>query len=79
MIKVGQGKLPDTKFHTADMTAFKLSEKFDVILCIFDSVNHLLTFDQWEALFDRAKEHLSAGGVFIVDMNTIAKTVVLQA
>lgn len=40
---------------------------------MFDSVNHLPTFEDWELLFDRVGEHLSESGVFIMDCNTIAK------
>lgn len=55
------------------MTVFELDKKFDVILCIFDSINHLVDFDQWEATFDRVKAHLNDGGIFIVDINTVYK------
>ncbi len=73
MLEIAKSKLPDITFHAADMTSFNLHEKFDVIVCLFDSVNHLLTFELWEALFDRAKEHLNTSGVFIMDINTVQK------
>ena len=38
-----------------------------------DSLNHLGRFEQWEAVFDRAREHLAAGGVFVFDVNTERK------
>jgi predicted TPR repeat methyltransferase len=73
MLKIAREKLPDAELHVADMTDFNLGKKFDVIICLFDSVNHLLSFEQWKALFNRAEEHLSDTGVFIMDINTIAK------
>jgi SAM-dependent methyltransferase len=73
MVMIAQAKLPNVVFHIEDMTSFTLAEKFDVIICVFDSVNHLLLFEQWESLFDRAKLHLNEDGVFIMDVNTISK------
>jgi hypothetical protein len=47
-----------------------LEEHFDVVLCVYDSINHLLQFAEWEAVFDRARAHLDDGGLFIFDVNT---------
>lgn len=73
MLDIARKKLPDAPLHVGDMTNFELDKKFDVILCIFDSINHLVDFDQWESTFDRVKAHLNNGGVFIVDINTVYK------
>lgn len=73
MLDVAAARLPSARLVRADMTAVALAERFDVVLCVFDSINHLLDFAQWEAVFDRAREHLDHGGVFVVDMNTQAK------
>ena len=37
------------------MTRFDLGETFDVVLCVFDSINHLVRFSDWERVFDRAR------------------------
>jgi SAM-dependent methyltransferase len=73
MLEVARAKLTNVPFYEGDMTNFELGTKFDVILCIFDSINHLVEFDQWESTFDRVKAHLNDGGVFIVDINTVYK------
>lgn len=73
MTKMAKQKLPDVNIFVEDMTSFKLQKKFGAIICVFDSVNHLLKFEDWTSLFDRAKEHLTDGGVFIMDVNTIEK------
>jgi len=73
MLDVAKTKLPNVPFYEGDMTKFELDKKFDIILCIFDSINHLVEFDQWEATFDSVKAHLNDSGVFIVDINTIYK------
>jgi predicted TPR repeat methyltransferase len=63
-------KVPGVRLIHGDMTQFSLSERFDVVLCVYDSINHLLNFAQWEELFDRAREHLNDRGIFIFDINT---------
>jgi SAM-dependent methyltransferase len=57
----------------ADMTAFSLGERFDVVICAFDTINHLMHFDLWVKLFERASEHLVADGLFVFDVNTVGK------
>ncbi len=70
MLAVAAEKVPEARLVQADMTEVHIGEAFDVVLCLYDSVNHLLDFSQWEALFDRAREHLSDRGIFVFDINT---------
>jgi SAM-dependent methyltransferase len=73
MLAVAARKLPDARLVRGDMTSVELGETFDVVLCVFDSINHLLRFEEWEAVFDRAHAHLSDGGIFVFDVNTEAQ------
>lgn len=73
MLAVAAKKMPRTRLVRQDMTRLHLSEPFDVVLCVYDSINHLLEFEEWEAVFDRAREHLHTGGIFIFDINTAWK------
>jgi len=70
MLEVAAEKVPGVRLVEADMTRFDLGERFDVVLCVYDSINHLLEFTQWEEVFDRAYEHLNDGGIFVFDINT---------
>lgn len=70
MLAVAREKLPDARLVEGDMTTVDLGETFDVVLCAFDSINHLLHFEEWEAVFDRAHAHLNGGGIFVFDVNT---------
>ena len=70
MLAVAREKLPDARLVEGDMTTVDLGETFDVVLCAFDSINHLLRFEEWEAVFDRALAHLTQGGIFVFDVNT---------
>jgi SAM-dependent methyltransferase len=73
MLEIASRKLPQARLFLEDMTRFDLSETFDVVLCVYDSLNHLVSFEQWEAVFDRAREHLASGGIFVFDVNTERK------
>lgn len=70
MIAIAKQKVPHATFVVGDMTNFSLPQKFDVVLCVFDSINHLTHFTQWKKVFRLAAKHLSADGVFIFDINT---------
>jgi SAM-dependent methyltransferase len=54
-----------------DMRAFSLPEQVDLITCLFDSLNYLLTGEGLQQTFARVAAHLKPGGLFICDMNTI--------
>jgi SAM-dependent methyltransferase len=69
-LEVAGEKLPDARLLAADVRNVALGESFDVVLCVYDTINHLLAFADWEAVFDRAREHLADGGIFVFDMNT---------
>jgi len=73
MLEIAKKKLPEVKFHQDDMTKFFLSKKFDVVICVFDSVNHLLAWQQWVDTFKRASEHLSKGGIFVFDVMSLER------
>jgi SAM-dependent methyltransferase len=73
MLEIASGKVPQARLFLEDMTQFDLGETFDVVLCVYDSLNHLVRFEQWEAVFDRAREHLAPGGIFVFDVNTERK------
>jgi len=72
MLEVAKTKLPEAEFIEGDMSDFNLDRKFDVIVCMFDAINHLKDIDRWEGLFASASRHLNRGGQFIFDTHTIA-------
>jgi SAM-dependent methyltransferase len=73
MLQVAGEHIPPSRLLQADMTTLALGETFDVVLCVYDSINHLGAFGQWQSVFDRAQEHLRAGGIFLFDMNTVRR------
>jgi SAM-dependent methyltransferase len=73
MLEVARRNVPDATFYQGDMSTFSLPMSFDVILCVFDSINHLTSFAQWQSLFQHVDHHLNAQGLFIFDINTLDK------
>lgn len=73
MLAIARAKVPAARFIQADMTTFELGERFDVIICVFDTLNHLLVFDAWISVFDHVREHLTDGGLFIFDVKTVGE------
>ena len=71
MLAIARKKLPGVRLVKSDMRSFDLGERFDAVLCVYDSINHLTRFRDWEAVFRRAREHLNDRGVFVFDINTV--------
>ena len=72
MLAVARGKLPGgTPLYMADMTSFRLSARFDAIVCAYQGVNHLLGLPAWKSFFASAYRHLNPGGVFVFDIATL--------
>ena len=68
MIKEAKKKLPKSQFHVANMCDFKLAQQYDVVTCLYASLNHVLGFDQWCEMFQTALAHLKPGGVLVFDV-----------
>lgn len=73
MLKIARKKVPRCSFYRMDIREFSLDNKFDLIICLYDTLNHLLLFSDWKKLFINVSRHLNAGGLFIFDINTLAK------
>ncbi|MBC8459442.1 MAG: class I SAM-dependent methyltransferase [Deltaproteobacteria bacterium] len=54
--------------HQGDMRDFKLSQKFDLIICPFNTFPMLLSKEERENALRSTHEHLKEGGVFIFDI-----------
>lgn len=73
MIEVAKRRCPTASFYVDDITTFSSTEKFDVVLCVYDTINHLLTLEQWRTLFSNVRSLLANGGLFIFDVNTVGR------
>ena len=70
MLTQARQKNNGVKFIHGDITSVRLNRKYDLVVCFFDSVNHLGGITAVKRLFKTARLHLNQGGCFIFDMLT---------
>jgi len=73
MLAICAAKVPGARLVEGDMRSFDLGARFDVVVCVFDSVNHLLDVASWASLVDCVHRHLTDGGLFVFDVNTVGE------
>jgi len=61
----------DIRLVRSDIRDFTLPEPVDAAVCLYDSVNYLLTADDLVRCFRAVYRCLKSDGVFVFDMNTI--------
>ncbi len=74
MIREARRKCPERAdcFVVADMRRLPPLGTFDLVLCVDDAVNYLLSGDELADMFARVAESLAPGGIFVFDVNTLA-------
>ncbi len=71
MLKIARKKVPNAELHRQNIARLRLTGRYDIVLCIFDTMNHLTRFGDWKSVFRRVRERLSPEGVFLFDINTV--------
>ncbi len=67
MLELAKQKNPDVIFHKMNMLDFKLSQKFDAIICLFSAIGYLRTKEKLNQAVKNVSFHLKNGGIFIVE------------
>jgi SAM-dependent methyltransferase len=70
MIRQARKKFPKGKFIVGDAAEVRLNSKFDMVLLLFDSANHLNSLSHLLRTIKNARGHLKEGGFFIFDFLT---------
>nr|WP_307775179.1 class I SAM-dependent methyltransferase [uncultured Cetobacterium sp.] len=70
MLTIANKKLKNkgVKLFLGDMRDFETDEKYDIIVSLFDTVNHLTSLEDLEDLFLSIKKNLNPNGVYIFDI-----------
>ncbi|MCW5715918.1 MAG: class I SAM-dependent methyltransferase [Bauldia sp.] len=63
-------KAPGARLVEGDVARLALRETFDVVTCLFDSLNYLVGLADLDRALAGARRHLAAGGVFLFDVKT---------
>ncbi len=68
MLTIARKKNPDAEFIVGDMVSLKLEDRFDIVCCFFDSLNHLCSRRDLNSFIGNAAKHLLPGGLFVFDL-----------
>ena len=75
MLKIARKKLKDygkrVNFVQADLTSFKLPQKYNLAVSFYDSINYLLDLEKIGMMFNNVYSSLELGGYVIFDTNTL--------
>ncbi len=74
MLEVARQKLPEVPFLEGTFSHFALPstmpQRFDLVTCLFDSLNNLLEPAALQVALERIYNHLEPGGWLAADLNT---------
>ncbi|WP_424951592.1 class I SAM-dependent DNA methyltransferase [Deinococcus sp.] len=70
MLEVARARLPGVSFVQADLRDFVLPGRFDLLTCVFDSLNNLTEPADLGRALSRMALHLKPGGLLAFDVNT---------
>ncbi len=68
--KARRAKASGLCWKEADMTDFQLGERFELVTCLYDSLNYLLSEQDVARCLEQVREHLEPSGGFIFDITT---------
>ena len=73
MVELARHKVgPMAELHVADMRRLPVFGEFDLITCIDDAINHLLTLGEVADALSGMYDNLAPGGILVFDANTLA-------
>jgi SAM-dependent methyltransferase len=73
MVEIARGKVGDAaSLSVADMRALPRFGEFDLVFCLDDAVNYLLSVDELERSLTGMRANLAHGGLLMFDVNTIS-------
>ena len=74
MLKIARQKSAQSnleiEFRQGDMRDFDLPQKFDTIVCTYDSINYMVNEQEFEVACRNVSNHLGMSGFFIFDVTT---------
>ena len=68
MIEIARSSNPAIAYEVADMITYRPDQKFDLVTCTGDALNHIIDLKNVEKIFQNVYAYLSEGGYFIFDI-----------
>jgi SAM-dependent methyltransferase len=72
MLRYARKNAPSAEFILDDARTFRLTNSFDLVVSMFDSLNHVMTIAELSDVFRNVHDCLKPNGLFLFDMNTEA-------
>lgn len=69
LLKYARGNSPNTRFVHEDARTFQMENQFHAVVCMYDSLNHVIRLEQLKMVFKNVANALKARGWFVFDMN----------
>src|SRR4029453_3224280 len=66
-VRIAEQKHPAGRFFVADMSDFRLSQRYNALLCLFGSIGYLQTLDRVLRAFTCFRDHMTADGIIVVE------------
>jgi ubiquinone/menaquinone biosynthesis C-methylase UbiE len=60
----------NVQFSEGEMQNFDLNQRFDAVICTYDSINYALNEEELANVFRNVSNHLEPSGLFIFDVTT---------
>jgi len=70
-LRFARRNAPKARLRRADIRSFALGREFDVVTCLFDSLNYVTKLGEVARVFRNVRRHLADGGLFAFDVNTL--------
>jgi SAM-dependent methyltransferase len=72
MLSYARQNAPNVHFILSDARSFMTDTAFDAVVCVFDSLNHVMSIDELGSVFSSVYRVLKKDGTFLFDLNTEA-------
>ncbi len=73
MLRMARKRVPKEAFIHCDVRCFRQENSFNGAICLYDSLNHIMSIDDLKAVFCNVLHSLVRGGRFGFDLNTESK------
>jgi len=69
MLRYARKNAPEVEFILDDARSFRLRHRYDAVVCVFDSLNHVQSIDEMGRVFRCVHAALRRQGQFLFDLN----------
>jgi SAM-dependent methyltransferase len=67
LLDIARQRLPDVRFHQADMTDFDLGRQFGAVVSLFSAIGYVKTVERLDRAVACMAKHIAPGGVLVIE------------